>query len=59
MKSSKYKGVHFHEKINKWEARLTLPKDHPLRGKGMGLYETEADANTARLNTIKIIAWAR
>jgi hypothetical protein len=42
--SSKYKGVHFHRKANKWQATISV--DHKIIY--LGLYSTEMEACLVR-----------
>lgn len=47
--SSKYIGVRFHKKSNKWEANIYVNN----KNKYLGLYETEIEAAKARDSATK------
>jgi hypothetical protein len=49
--SSKYKGVNWHKKSNKWRAKIYINKKHIH----LGLYENEYDAHLSYQNALKNI----
>ncbi len=51
--SSKYKGVRWHKREKKWEARINFTKDGKYRQKHLGYFDTEKEAHAAYVAAAK------